>query len=30
MVEQFIRAARSRGLKVYLQVQAAIPSGYRI
>lgn len=25
-----IRAARSRGLKVYLQVQAAIPPGYRV
>ncbi len=30
MVEQFIRTARSRGLKVYLQVQAAIPPGYRV
>ena len=30
MVERFIQAARSRGLKVYLQVQAAIPPGYRV
>lgn len=30
MVEQFIQTARSRGLKVYLQVQAAIPPGYRV
>ena len=30
VVEQFLQAARSRGLKVYLQVQAAIPPGYRV
>lgn len=30
VVEQFIRKAQSRGLKAYLQVQAAIPPGYRV
>ncbi|MGE3806103.1 MAG: hypothetical protein AB7K24_15640, partial [Gemmataceae bacterium] len=30
IVSDFIRAARQRGLKVYLQVQAAIPPGYRV
>jgi len=30
VIEQFIRAAQSRHLKVYLQVQAAIPPGYRV
>ena len=30
LVEEFIRNAQSRGLKVYLQVQAAIPPGYRV
>lgn len=30
LVGEFVRAARSRGLKVYLQIQAAIPPGYRV
>ena len=30
LVGEFLRAARARGLKVYLQVQAAIPPGYRV
>src|SRR5438105_11194733 len=30
VVHDFIRAAQSRHLKVYLQVQAAIPPGYRV
>jgi hypothetical protein len=30
VVRDFIRAARARGLKVYLQIQAAIPPGYRV
>ncbi len=30
LVREFIHAAQSRGLKVYLQVQAAIPPGYRV
>ena len=30
LVEEFIRNAQSRGLKVFLQVQAAIPPGYRV
>ncbi len=30
LVGEFIRNAQSRGLKVYLQVQAAIPPGYRV
>ena len=30
LVGQFLRAARAAGLKVYLQVQAAIPPGYRV
>lgn len=30
IVADFVRAARGRGLKVYLQVQAAIPPGYRV
>ena len=30
VVGEFIQAAQSRGLKVYLQVQAAIPPGYRV
>jgi len=30
MIKQFIRAAQARNLKVYLQVQAAIPPGYRV
>jgi len=29
-IKTFIRAAHSRGIKVYLQVQAAIPPGYRV
>lgn len=29
-IEQAIRAAKARGLAVYLQVQAAIPPGYRV
>jgi hypothetical protein len=30
LVGQFVEVAKSRGLKVYLQVQAAIPPGYRV
>ena len=30
VVGQFIQAAHARGLKVYLQIQAAIPPGYRV
>lgn len=30
IIRDFIRAARARGLKVYFQVQAAIPPGYRV
>jgi hypothetical protein len=30
IVGEFIRKARAAGLKVYLQVQAAIPPGYRV
>jgi len=30
IVQQFVRAAQGRHLKVYLQVQAAIPPGYRV
>ena len=30
IVEKFIRSAQSRGLEVYIQVQAAIPPGYRV
>ncbi len=30
VVQRFVRAAQSRHLKVYLQVQAAIPPGYRV
>jgi len=30
LVGQFVEAAKRRGLKVYLQVQAAIPPGYRV
>jgi len=30
MIRDFIRAARARHLKVYLQIQAAIPPGYRV
>jgi hypothetical protein len=30
LVGQFVRAAKSRGLKVYLQIQAATPPGYRV
>ncbi|MCC6540230.1 MAG: hypothetical protein IT162_21970 [Bryobacterales bacterium] len=30
LIRQFIRAAQARKLKVYLQVQAAIPPGYRV
>lgn len=30
IVGDFIQAARGRGLKVYLQIQAAIPPGYRV
>lgn len=30
VVADFIRAAKARGLKVYHQVQAAIPPGYRV
>lgn len=30
LVRDFIRAAQARHLKVYLQVQAAIPPGYRV
>lgn len=30
MVKDFLREAKRRGLKTYLQVQAAIPPGYRV
>lgn len=30
IVGEFIRAAKAAGLKVYLQIQAAIPPGYRV
>lgn len=30
VVGEFIRAAKAAGLKVYLQIQAAIPPGYRV
>lgn len=30
LIRDFIRAARARKLKVYLQIQAAIPPGYRV
>jgi hypothetical protein len=30
IVQRFLRAAQARHLKVYLQVQAAIPPGYRV
>ena len=30
LVQGFIRAAQDRGLKVYMQIQAAIPPGYRV
>ena len=30
VVTEFIRAAKARGLKVYLQVMAVIPPGYRV
>ena len=30
LIRQFIRAAQARHLEVYLQVQAAIPPGYRV
>ena len=30
IVERFIKAAQGRGLKVYFQIQAAIPPGYRV
>ena len=30
IVREFVRKAKERGLKVYLQVQAAIPPGYRV
>jgi hypothetical protein len=30
LVTEFVAAAKRRGLKVYLQVQAAIPPGYRV
>ncbi len=30
IIDEFIRAAQARHLKVYLQVQAAIPPGYRV
>jgi len=30
VIGDFLRAARSRHLKVYLQIQAAIPPGYRV
>jgi hypothetical protein len=30
VIDRFLAAARRRGLKVYLQVQAAIPPGYRV
>ena len=30
IIAEFIPAARSRGLKVYFQIQSAIPPGYRV
>lgn len=30
LLNDFIRAAKSRGIRVYFQVQAAIPPGYRV
>jgi hypothetical protein len=30
IIQKFIEAAKARGLKVHLQVQAAIPPGYRV
>lgn len=30
IIEQFIEAAQARGIKVYFQVQSAIPPGYRV
>lgn len=30
LVGEFVKAARQAGLKVYLQIQAAIPPGYRV
>lgn len=30
LVQKFIRVAQNRGLKVYMQIQAAIPPGYRV
>lgn len=30
IIAKFIRVARSRGMEVYLQIQAAIPPGYRV
>jgi hypothetical protein len=30
LIQRFVREAKRRGLKVYLQVQAAIPPGYRV
>ncbi len=30
VIDDFVKAAKERGLKVYLQVQAAIPPGYRV
>lgn len=30
VVGEFVRAAKAAGLKVYLQIQAAIPPGYRV
>ena len=30
LLNDFIKAARSRGIRVYFQVQAAIPPGYRV
>jgi hypothetical protein len=30
IVGEFVRAAKAAGLQVYLQVQAAIPPGYRV
>jgi hypothetical protein len=30
LIGEFVRAARARRLKVYLQIQAAIPPGYRV
>jgi hypothetical protein len=30
VVRDFVRAAKGRGLRVYFQIQAAIPPGYRV